>query len=47
VVHIGNEKGFVNNGLFVFEGIKCVNYHDEMNSEKFEVWFTKILSLIP
>jgi transposase len=47
VVHIGNEKGFVNKGLLVFEGIKCGDYHDEMNSEKFEAWFTKILSLIP
>jgi hypothetical protein len=37
IVHIGNEKGFVNKGLLVFEGIKCGDYHDEMNSEKFNV----------
>jgi hypothetical protein len=47
VVHIGNEKGFLKKGLLVFEGIKYGNYHDEINSEKFEAWFTNILSLIP
>jgi hypothetical protein len=46
-LHIENEKGFVNNGLLVFEGIQCGDYHDEMNSKKFEAWFTEILSLIP
>jgi hypothetical protein len=41
VVHIGNEKSFVNKGLLVFEGIKCGDYHDEMNYEKFEAWFLR------
>jgi hypothetical protein len=47
MVHTGNEKGYLNKGLLVFEGIKCGDYHDEMNSEKLEAWFTNILSLIP
>ena len=30
VVHIGNETGFVNNGLWVFESHSTTEYHEQM-----------------
>lgn len=47
ILHIGNENGFVENGLLLFEGIKNGDYHSEMNAVTFEEWFSKILELLP
>jgi transposase len=47
ILHIGSEDGFVDDGLLLFEGIKQGNYHDEMNANKFEEWFTDILTKLP
>jgi transposase len=47
ILHIGSEDGFVDDGLLLFEGIKQGDYHDEMNANKFEEWFTNILTKLP
>lgn len=46
VCHIGNEKGFVDGGLWSFESNKTGDYHEEMNGESFEKWFENILSML-
>ncbi|PSN30176.1 hypothetical protein C0J52_24176 [Blattella germanica] len=43
VEHIGDEKEFVNNGLWVFESRSMKEYHEEMNGNAFQEWFEKIL----
>ncbi|KAJ4446177.1 hypothetical protein ANN_12870 [Periplaneta americana] len=43
VVHIGNENGFVDNALWVFESYSTKEYHEEMTGEAFHEWFGKIL----
>jgi hypothetical protein len=47
ILHIGSEDGFVDDGLLLFEGIKQGDYHDEMNANKYEEWFTNILTKLP
>lgn len=44
ITHIGSDSGFVDGGLDIFESNKNKDYHEDMNSERFENWFTKILS---
>lgn len=40
IVHAGSERGFVKNGQLVFLAKKGTNdYHDEMDSQRFENWF--------
>lgn len=46
VVHIGNEHGFVNDGLWVFESHSTNEYHEEMTGEAFHEWFGKILQYL-
>ena len=46
ITHIGSECGFVDEGLDIFESNKNKDYHEDMNSEKFEKWFTNILPLL-
>ncbi|XP_074027309.1 uncharacterized protein [Leptinotarsa decemlineata] len=43
ICHIGNENGFVAEGLWCFESKKTGDYHEEMNSGSFEQWFSKVL----
>ena len=43
VVHIGSEKGFVDNGLWVFESHSTKEYHEEMTGDAFHEWFRKVL----
>ncbi|CAH2006703.1 unnamed protein product [Acanthoscelides obtectus] len=43
ICHIGSEDGFVVDGLWCFESKKTRDYHEEMNGESFEQWFSKIL----
>ena len=43
VVHIGSDKGFVDNGLLVFQSHSTKDYHEEMTGERFHEWFAKIL----
>lgn len=43
ICHIGSEDGFVPDGLWIFESKKSGDYHEEMNGESFEKWFSKIL----
>lgn len=47
ITHIGSEDGFVESGLLVFESKKTGDYHQDMNSEVFEGWFSKMLDVIP
>ncbi len=47
ISHIGSESGFLPGGLLLFRSKKTVDYHEEMNSEKFEGWFEKILQSLP
>lgn len=43
ITHIGSDSGFLENGLLLFESKKTSDYHEEMDAEKFESWFSKIL----
>lgn len=43
VLHIGSEDGFVEDGLLCFQSKKTGDYHEEMNAEVFENWFSQIL----
>ncbi|CAH1961997.1 unnamed protein product [Acanthoscelides obtectus] len=43
ICHIGSEDGFVVDGLWCFESKKTGDYHEKMNGESFEQWFSKIL----
>ncbi|XP_044764539.1 uncharacterized protein LOC123321101 [Coccinella septempunctata] len=43
ICHIGGQNGFVENGLWFFESNKSGDYHEEMNGESFEKWFSTIL----
>lgn len=47
ITHIGNENGFVEGGLLVFESKKTGDYHNDMNSNVFEEWFSNILDILP
>lgn len=47
ILHIGSEDGFVNNCLLVFEGKKSSDYHEEMNANIFEKWFSDMLHKLP
>ncbi|KAJ8982305.1 hypothetical protein NQ317_001165 [Molorchus minor] len=44
--HIGSDSGFLENGLNVFESRRTGDYHEDMNSAVFEIWFSFILSSI-
>jgi hypothetical protein len=40
IVHAGGKNGFINDAKLVFLAKKnSADYHDEMNSERFEKWF--------
>lgn len=43
ITHIGSDSGFVDGGLDIFESNKNKDYHEDMNSERFEKWFADIL----
>lgn len=43
ITHIGSDSGFVDEGLDIFESNKNKDYHEDMNSERFEKWFSDIL----
>lgn len=47
ITHIGSSDGFVNGGLLTFESKKTGDYHEDMNSDVFEEWFTQMIDLIP
>ena len=49
VLHAGSANGFVRNGLLVFQSKKTGDYHEEMDSARFEKWFTEQLlpNIIP
>lgn len=46
ITHIGSESGFLDGGLNVFESRKTGDYHEDMNSDVFERWFSSVLSLV-
>ncbi|XP_042148775.1 uncharacterized protein LOC121837258 [Ixodes scapularis] len=46
VTHAGSDTGFVSGCLDVFRGKKKGDYHDEMNSKRFEAWFLQLLDHI-
>ncbi|XP_050563610.1 uncharacterized protein LOC118264399 [Spodoptera frugiperda] len=42
--HIGGEEGFVEDSLLIFESVKNTDdYHQEMNADAFEKWFSEVL----
>lgn len=43
ITHIGSEDGFVNGGLLMFLSKKQGDYHQDMNAQVFENWFSSIL----
>lgn len=43
ITHIGSDSGFLENGLLLFESKKTSDYHEEMDAQKFESWFSNIL----
>ncbi|KAJ8912064.1 hypothetical protein NQ315_016753 [Exocentrus adspersus] len=47
VLHAGSENGFVNDALLLFEGKKSGDYHEEMNANVFENWFSEFLKKLP
>lgn len=47
VTHIGSANGFVDGGLLVFESKNTGDYHEDMNADVFEEYFTQMLDLIP
>ncbi|XP_050500824.1 uncharacterized protein LOC126880805 [Diabrotica virgifera virgifera] len=46
ITHIGSDSGFLQGGLNVFTSIKTSDYHEDMNSDVFEKWFSSILTLV-
>lgn len=44
VVHVGNEDGFLEDCKWVFEAKKSGDYHENMDAEHFEEWFSKVLT---
>ncbi|KAM7308522.1 uncharacterized protein ISCGN_012156 [Ixodes scapularis] len=46
VTHAGSDTGFVSGCLDVFRGTKKGDYHDEMDSKRFEAWFLHLLDYI-
>ncbi|KAF2897869.1 hypothetical protein ILUMI_08305 [Ignelater luminosus] len=38
ICHIGLENGFIEGDLLIFEGNKDGDYHDEVDSHRFESW---------
>jgi hypothetical protein len=47
VTHIGSASGFVDGGLLLFESKNTGDYHEDMNADVFEEYFTQMLDLIP
>ncbi|KAJ8919255.1 hypothetical protein NQ315_003838 [Exocentrus adspersus] len=47
LLHAGSENGFVNDALLLFEGKKSGDYHEEMNANVFENWFSEFLKKLP
>ena len=43
ITHIGSDSGLADGGLDAFESNKNKNYHEDMNSERFEKWFADVL----
>lgn len=43
VLHIGGEKGFVQESELVFECKGTGDYHESINAVKFENWFQAML----
>lgn len=43
ICHAGTASGFVPNCLLAFKSKKTTEYHEEMNYEKFKVWFIGLL----
>lgn len=46
IAHIGSEEGFVEGGLLSFQSKKTVDYHEEMDGNRFETWFRSILTKV-
>lgn len=46
ITHIGSVSGFLDGGLNVFESRKTGDYHEDMNADVFERWFSSILNLV-
>ncbi|XP_050295356.1 uncharacterized protein LOC126735393 [Anthonomus grandis grandis] len=46
ITHIGSNSGFLDGGLNVFESKKSGDYHQDMNSDVFEKWFSSVLRLV-
>ncbi|XP_056629839.1 uncharacterized protein LOC130440599 [Diorhabda sublineata] len=44
ILHIDSENGFVEKRLDMFQSKKTGDYHEEMNSDRFEGWFQGILN---
>lgn len=47
VTHIGGVRGFVNEGLLLFESKKTCDYHEEMNGDVFEEYFEQMIEFLP
>lgn len=46
ILHIGSDDGFLEDGALILQGSNSnsSDYHNEMNSEIYEKWFSQILS---
>lgn len=47
ITHAGSTEGWVNGSLDVFCGKKHGDYHEEMDSARFERWFAMLLQNVP
>ncbi|KAJ8917932.1 hypothetical protein NQ315_002627 [Exocentrus adspersus] len=47
VTHIGSASGFVDGGMLLFESKNTGDYHEDMNANVFEEYFSQMLDLIP
>ena len=41
IAHIGSKDGFLPNALLMFESKKTGDYHEDMDGDRFEDWFSK------
>ena len=48
IIHAGSETGFISNALLTFwSDSKMEDYHDSMNAECVEQWFSALLPKVP
>jgi transposase len=47
ITHIGSRDGFLKEGLLAFESVRTGDYHEDMNADVFEDYFSQMINFIP